>query len=328
MKALLLILSLTLVGCTPATDYSYPQVPPRTTPQIESDPEIVTQYLPLADPYILYHNGIYYAYGTSSDNGFEAYYTENDDLKYWKKHPGYILGKNDSYADRWFWAPEVYYNDTDKKFYLYYSADEHICVATGTSPLGPFTQTVQQPMRSEKSIDSSLFIDDDGTPYLYFVRFTTGNVIWVAEIEKDLMTIKESTLKQCIAAELPWETVQAKVAEGPSVLKRGGVYYLLYSANHYQNQGYGVGYATASSPFGPWTKSTDNPIFRRPSPDLVGTGHGAPFVDANGKMRYVFHAHSSTTAVQPRKLYITDMAITANGVTVDANTVIRPVHIK
>lgn len=288
---------------------------------------VVSDYLPFADPFILYHDGVYYVYGTSSDNGFEAFYTDRADMKYWKKHPARILSKEDSYADRWFWAPEVYYDSADKIFYLYYSADEHICVATGTSPLGPFRQTVKAPMRSEKSIDSSLFIDSDGTPYLYFVRFTGGNVIWVAELEKDLMTVKENTLTKCIEAELPWETIQAKVAEGPSVLKRGSVYYMIYSANHYQNQDYAVGYATASSPFGPWIKSAGNPILRRPQANLVGTGHGAPFIDADGKLRYVFHAHSTTSTVQPRKLYITDMAITDEVVTIDANKIIHPIYI-
>lgn len=42
----------------------------------------------------------------------------------------------------------------------------------------------------EKCIDNSLFIDDDGTPYLFFDRFNDGLNIWVAELEKDLMTIK------------------------------------------------------------------------------------------------------------------------------------------
>lgn len=289
---------------------------------------VVEQFLPIADPSILYHDGTYYAYGTSSDDGFEAYYTEDEDLKQWKKHPRFILTENNSYADRWFWAPEVYYNDADKKFYLYYSGDEHICVATSSSPLGPFVQAVREPMRSEKSIDSTLFIDDDGTPYIFFVRFTGGNVIWGAELEADLTTIKEETLTRCIAAELPWETVQAQVAEGPSVLRRGGTYYMLYSANHYESASYGVGYATASSPLGPWTKSESNPILQRPIASLVGSGHGAPFVGADGKLRYVFHAHSSPAAIHPRKMYITGMSITDEGVTLDKNDIIFPVLVK
>ncbi len=316
-------LTVSVCSCTPKG-----QNPPDDGGDGKKPVMVVEQFLPIADPSILYYDGTYYAYGTSSDAGFEAYYTEDENLKQWKRHPRLILARNDSYGDRWFWAPEVYYNSANKTFYLYYSAEEHICVATGPSPLGPFTQTVKEPMRSEKSIDSSLFIDDDGTPYLFFVRFTDGNVIWAAELEDDLMTIKEETLTRCITASLPWETVQAKVAEGPSVLRRGDTYYMLYSANHYENVNYGVGYATAASPLGPWTKSDGNPIFQKPKAGLVGTGHGAPFVDAEGKLRYVFHAHSSTTAIHPRKMYITDMSIAGGDVTLNKDTIISPLWVK
>ena len=98
-------------------------------------------------------------------------------------------------------APEVYYIGSKKKFYLFYSTEEHICVATADAPQGPFRQEVKQPIWDEKSIDTSLFIDDDGTPYLYFVRFTDGNVIWVAEMNDDLTGIKQETLTECIKVE-------------------------------------------------------------------------------------------------------------------------------
>ena len=52
----------------------------------------------------------------------------------------------------------------------------------------------------------------------------------------DLMSIKTETLNQCIKAEASWELLQGKVAEGPSLLKKNGVYYLIYSANHYENK--------------------------------------------------------------------------------------------
>ena len=73
-------------------------------------------------------------------------------------------------------------------------------MATADVPQGPFRQEVKQPIWDEKSIDTSLFIDDDGTPYLYFVRFTDGNVIWVAEMNDDLTGIKQETLTECITA--------------------------------------------------------------------------------------------------------------------------------
>ncbi len=192
-----------------------------------------THPIVLADPFILLHEGIYYAYGTSTDKGFEAYYSDN--LLEWKRHDRLILDKKDSYGNKWFWAPEVYYHPQDKKFYLYYSAEEHICVATADSPLGPFVQEEKKPMLEEKAIDSSLFVDDDGTPYLYFVRFTDGNVIWVAELEQDWITLKEETLKQCIVAQEGWEKKLGKVAEGPSVVKKDDIYYLIYSANTFES---------------------------------------------------------------------------------------------
>ncbi len=284
--------------------------------------DVVSDRLPVADPFILCHEGAYYAYGTSSDEGFAVYVST--DLVRWKRAERLALSRSDSYGEKWFWAPEVYYQQADSTFYLYYSAEEHICVATSRSPLGPFVQAKQQPMREEKSIDSSLFVDDDGTPYLYFVRFTNGNVIWCAELEKDLITLKEETLTQCCEVSQHWETALGKVVEGPSILRKAGVYYLVYSGNDFRSKEYGVGYATASSPWGPWVKYAGNPVLQKPSDTLVGTGHGAPFRANDGTYRYIFHAHADTTRVSPRTSYITRLSIAPNGVLSIGGDIIHP----
>ena len=177
------------------------------------------QKLPLADPFILYHDNQYYAYGTSDPNGIVVY--TSDDLQFWTKASSLALHKNNSYADRWFWAPEVYY--LNGQFYMYYSADEHICVATSQSPLGPFVQDVKQPMFADKAIDNSLFIDDDGSAYLFCVRFTDGNAIWMAELESDYKTIKANTWRLCFTANTSgWESDWGKIAEGPFCIKHEG----------------------------------------------------------------------------------------------------------
>ena len=245
----LLLLCLCFAGCKEKT-------------VVESD------YLPIADPYVMLYEGKYYAYGTGGTvegEGFACF--SSDDLKSWTRE-GQALSATDSYGTWGFWAPEVYYIGSKKKFYLFYSTEEHICVATADAPQGPFRQEVKQPIWDEKSIDTSLFIDDDGTPYLYFVRFTDGNVIWVAEMNDDLTGIKQETLTECIKVGEPWELSQdkpAKVAEGPSVLKKEGIYYLIYSANHFESKNYGVGYATSDSPMGPWKKYEENPICNVPT---------------------------------------------------------------
>lgn len=295
-----------------------------TKPEIELPPVPVT----LGDPFILLHAGTYYAYGTNAENGIEVY--ASDDLEYWKKSSQLALDKKDSWADRWFWAPEVYYVREKNKFFMYYSADEHICVATSDSPLGPFKQTVQQPqLPDEKCIDNSLFIDDDGTAYLYFDRFNDGLNIWVAELEDDLETINQSTMTKCINVSQSWEEVWPRVNEGPFVMKHKDKYYLTYSANSYESPFYGVGYAIADSPVGPWTKYEQNPILQKPE-DLVGVGHSAMFTDKDGDLRIVFHAHASQTSIHPRAMYIMDVSFTDDAVPVMEITgdILRPLLIQ
>ena len=158
--------------------------------------------LTIADPYILTYGGRYYAYGTGGPapwGGISCFVS--DDLKTWKL-ASQALNPDDSYGETGFWAPEVY--PLNGKFYMFYTAQEHICVAVSDSPEGPFIQAEKKPVREERCIDSSLFIDEDGTPYIYFVRFTGGNVIWCAEMTSDYQAIKEETLTECIRVAEPW----------------------------------------------------------------------------------------------------------------------------
>jgi beta-xylosidase len=260
------------------------------------------------DPFIMLHDGTYYAYGTHAPNGIEVY--TSTDLRVWEKAPGLALQAGDSWSAEprnTFWAPEVYYIESRKKFFMYYSSSEHICVATAASPFGPFVQAEKKPMLAgEKCIDNSLFIDDDGKPYLYFDRFNDGLNIWVAELEDDLQTVRESTLTKCIHVSQPWEEVWPRVNEGGFVVKHRGAYYLSYSANSYESPFYGIGYATAASPAGPWTKYENNPILQKPD-TLAGVGHSATFRDRDGRLRIVFHAHHSREKIHPRRMYIADV---------------------
>lgn len=291
----------------------------------ESSMLIIEDRLPIADPYVLFYKDKYYAYGTRT-NGFEVYIS--DDLEHWRRGDRLALSPQDSWGTKWYWAPEVYYIESEKKFYMFYTVDEHICVATSDSPEGPFVQDEKKPVREEKGIDASLFMDDDGKAYLYFVRFTGGNVIWGVEMNSDLKSVKEETLRECIKADASWELQQAKVAEGPSLLKRNGVYYLIYSANHFRSQDYAVGYATATSPLGPWKKYDGNPILCRNNDvaaGLVGTGHGAPFLCRDGGYKYIYHAHSSVNRVEPRTSYLNDLIFGDDGVISIVGNLIKPV---
>ena len=147
---------------------------------------------------------------------------------------------------------------------------------------------------------------------MYHVRLENGNRIFVAEMEKDLSGIKPGTLKECIHATEPWEDTQKvdwTVTEGPTVSKKGDLYYLIYSANDFRNKDYAVGYATSKSPLGPWTKSDNDPIISRDKIEYPGTGHGDVFYDKDGEMFYVFHTHFSESEVAPRKTAIIPLSL-------------------
>ncbi|RHJ81537.1 family 43 glycosylhydrolase [Parabacteroides sp. AM08-6] len=268
------------------------------------------QHIYLADPTIFYENGTYYLYGTGGDSNFGFQVYTSKDLKSWEgpkgASNGYALKKGDSFGTKGFWAPQVFrYNG---KYYMAYTADEFIAIASSDSPLGPFRQHKIEKLPAEiKQIDPYVFFDDDGKIYLYHVRLTEGNRLFVAELNKDLTAIKEGTLKECISATENWENTQQAewpVSEGPTILKEDGVYYFFYSTNDFRNIDYAVGYATSKSPYGPWKKYEGNPIISRRLLKHNGTGHGDIFKDDKGQLRYVFHTHHSDTLVSPRQTAI------------------------
>ncbi|KAI1260532.1 glycoside hydrolase family 43 protein [Xylariaceae sp. FL1019] len=123
-------------------------------------------------------------------------------------------------------------------------------------------------------------------------------------------------------------------SEGSTLLRRANsktrnpVYMILYSANNYEAANYGVGFATAESPLGPFRKSADNPVLVQ-KPDLeipiYSTGHGSIVASparggkvgnshvgaqevthhtpAGAELFYVHHARNNTESA--RSLYTT-----------------------
>lgn len=266
-----------------------------------------------ADPYVLEDKGVYYLYGTGGREGIKVY--RSLDLANWSEavgvHDGYALHKDDVWGNFGFWAPEVY--RIGSKFYMYFTVQERIAVAESDSPLGPFVQSEanQSPFHLDvPEIDTHLFIDEDGKKYLYFVRFTNGNEIWCAELNDDLRTIKEETITYCFGASQPWEDsvrephAHARVNEGPFILKHKGMYYMTYSANHTANPDYGVGYAIAKSPMGPWEKYEGNPILTGNGTTINGPGHHSFATSPTGQLYMIYHTHYDMTRMGPRKLGI------------------------
>jgi hypothetical protein len=94
--------------------------------------------------------------------------------------------------------------------------------------------------------------------------------------------------------------------EGSTTIARDGVYYLFYSANNWQTAKYGVGYAVATSPLGPWTKYQHNPILSQsPSVGMYSTGHGGVALSPDGTEVYYVH-HGRPSPDDPNRWLYTD----------------------
>ncbi|MCH3994199.1 MAG: glycoside hydrolase family 43 protein [Prevotella sp.] len=268
----------------------------------------------LADPTIFHDvDNSYYLYGTSSNNGFVTYMSK--DLRNWtgpcgKIDDSYVLSKNTSFGESDFWAPQVF--KYGNKYYMAYctasnvnKSSQHISIAGGDSPKGPFSQKSKSCFPAScQEIDPFVFFDEDGKVYLYYVKEIDSNAIYVTQLNSTLDSLDETTTTLCVkSASTGWENVKKNswsVAEGPTVIKKDGKYFLFYSANDYTYSEYAVGYATASSPFGPWIKHS-NPLLNYTMINANGTGHGDVFTDTIGNIWYVFHTHNSLSQVNPRR---------------------------
>lgn len=252
-----------------------------------------------ADPFVLLHDGVYYLYSTNAPDGFRVF--TSTDMGTWIDR-GYCLRAEDVQGDRWFWAPEVLFRDG--KFHMVYVADEHLGIAVADSPLGPFRQKKKQWLNELNEIDGHFFVDEDGTVYLFFVRFENGNVLYCAKMREDLLSYDPDTVTFLFRAEEEWELRDCSVVEGPFVLKHKGKYYLTYSANHTRCEDYAVGCAVADHPMGPYQRVSYNPILKKN--DFVnGTGHHSFTTSKDGgELVCVYHARPGRDTECPRKTCI------------------------
>jgi len=270
--SLLLGLSLSGVSATDSANKTYrnPLMPEQT----------------MADPHVIRVDGKYYLYGTTHTRGYDVFVS--DDLLHWQ-NKGLVFDD----PRRGAWAPDVFHNSRDDgKFYLYYTdnlprknrqLDKQIGVAVSDSPLGPFRDKA---VLATNAIDAHLFQDDDGNYYLYYVDLFQGFKIRVQPMSDPLAKVGETQV--LIRPTEQWEKISGQVTEGPFMLKHKGIYYLMYSGTGADSPNYGIGYATAKSPLGPFEKFKGNPIVQRGA-KVLGPGHHSVIEGPDKKLWLVYH---------------------------------------
>lgn len=178
-------------------------------------------------------------------------------------------------------------------------------VATSSAPGGPYTD--QGPLALDSvddvddsggmpigcgddagrgNIDPSPFIDASGQAYLYVSTDLSCNggscalapTISVIPLAPDLLQASGPRVALLSGQAGGWEAagVLAPTVEGPFMELHDGTYYLFYSGGSYEGA-YGMGYATGSSPTGPFTPSAATPIFSQTT-SVFGPGGGDDLV--------------------------------------------------
>jgi arabinoxylan arabinofuranohydrolase len=243
-----------------------------------------------ADPCILVHQDTFYIYATTGNEATVWYSPDFVEWKLRKLNWPTSMGLPD------IWAPEVA-QGTDGRFYFYTSTDHNIYAGVADHPMGPFTNLLggdsifiknRQWWDKMHSIDADCFIDDDGQAYLYWgsgFEFVDG-ICAVGRLAPDMASFLED----------PILITPNEYFEGPHMMKRNGIYYLMYSDSLYYDSTYKVRYATSTSPMGPFTEGPNSPILKS-TPDGSVTGPGHHYTLQRGDQHYiVYHAHARPEA--------------------------------
>lgn len=209
------------------------------------------------------------------------------------------------------WAPSI--EKVNGKYYFYYCGrirsdlldkyavknpdneyynDKAIGVAVADNPAGPYValdEPILYPamirdlgMNVGQVIDPSVFIDDDGTPYIFF-----GNgIAYGVQLSSDMMSVKSETMVLYGI----WEYRESLV-----VFKRNGTYYFTWSDFGTDEAKYCVKYATTKTLDGKRDLKPQATILQMDESNAIyGTGHQSILFNPMNEKYYIAYGRHQT----------------------------------
>jgi beta-xylosidase len=265
-----------------------------------------------ADPFVLDADGTYYAYATN-DGIRNISIARSDDLVHWEQlddampeRASWAGGRQD------IWAPEVY--QTPAGFVMYYTgrafklqgaggSPQCVSVAVAEAPEGPFVDSREEQLACQPelggSIDSTSFVDTDGTRYLIWKN--DGNCcgiptrFYMQQLTEDGLEVTGEVIDLGVVNDAAWELPVNSRIEAPTLWLQDGTYYLFFSGSAHDTFYYAVGYATSKTVTGPYKDAPENPILWTDidtvrATGASGPGHQAIITDDDGELWMVYHA--------------------------------------
>ncbi len=246
-----------------------------------------------ADPTIIKDGDTYYIYATIDPWGAEelGVLATRDFKTFSVKHINWPTKKqctSPTSGDSMVWAPSIR-KAANGKFYLYVAVGSELWAGVADKPLGPWknAKADNTPLVSAKdypqvhNIDPDCFIDDDGQAYLYWgsgFNWVNGHCMAV-KLKKDMVTFDGK----------PVDVTPPHYFEAPHMVKRNGLYYLIYSYGKAIDPTYQVRYSVSKTPFGPWTEGKYDPIISSSADSTtIGPGHHTVF-NERGRYYILYH---------------------------------------
>lgn len=225
----------------------------------------------VADPTVIRaEDGNFYLYATESGKN-NIPILRSSDLVNWTKVGEVFTAENHPQitdkAGANLWAPDI--NKIGDRYVLYYSQpgenNKHaIGVASGPSPVGPFTDHGKLIGSDEIGVDISIdqfYIEEDGYKYMFWGSFRG---IWAIELADDGLSLKPGAGKRKIAGDQ---------YEGTYIHKRDGYYYLIVSTGDFMKD-YHVVVGRSRSLMGPYVDRAGRDMLGVHHELVVGNGNG------------------------------------------------------
>lgn len=261
----------------------------------------------LADPSVIQYEGKWIMYPSCN----MAYVSE--DFQTWKFHQVVPGGIGDNYA------PSV--AQLGKKFYM------TGCFAglwEADNPLGPFRELgpIKKPDGTsiqDDIFDPMLFADDDGQLYLYYMA---GKACVGAKLDPKNPTQMLTEPKALFgpAPDQEWrrygdynEDPRRDNFEGPWMFKDNGTYYLTFTSPGTALATYALGAYKSKEPLGGFVSQPNNPILRKTTGLVPGSGHGSIVRGPNNTLWAFVTSIVGNYHVFERRVGMYPMGIDADG---------------
>ncbi|MBE6731328.1 MAG: hypothetical protein E7564_06545 [Ruminococcaceae bacterium] len=263
----------------------------------------------VGDMYYLYKSSMSEAWGTPGQNkkSIDVICLKSKDLENWCDPVTVLEGIEVSHGVKdMFWAPECHYYKGS--YYIFTSVFSNITnhrsvsVYKSSSPEGPFTDIAGGCITPKDwdTIDGTLYVDEDGTPYMTFVHEWTSlpdkvGTMAYAQLSEDFTHFVTEPV-ELFRADAP-EWASTGVTDGPYLIKNSENHLMMIWSN-FSNKGYciGVAHSLSNKIEGPWVQE-EKPLYEKgyiENFDYDG-GHAMIFKDKEGNFKITFHAPNQKT---------------------------------